>query len=200
MARKKYCSFDLHLWSSFEKQDSIKKTLIASVDSTSGFSSFRIVAGGMFGVSTWKDDENKKGPQYTRDCQKKIDSVINSLEGINIENIILEDNMKLVQNGKASVVVIYGPQDQSCNSLIEIQNVDHVSKVVPFWTCSDIVDTNEYSEKNQDLTLNCEKEILRNIILNASNERTGLVSEIICCGMKEFILISTSLLTQKIIQ
>jgi len=172
---KKYCSFDLHLWSSFEKQGSIKKTLLSSVDSTSGFSSFRIVAGGMFGVSTWKDDENKKGPQYTRDCQKKNDSVINSPEGMNIENIILEESMKLVQNGKASVVVICGPQDQPCHSLEALQNVDHVSKVVPFWTCSDIVDTNEYSEKNQELTLNCEKEILSNIILDETEEKFNAI-------------------------
>ena len=47
----KYVAFDVHLWSSFEKHENIKKALIAALGIRSS-SSFRIVAGGMSGVGT----------------------------------------------------------------------------------------------------------------------------------------------------
>merc|ERR1719469_33288 len=67
-----YCGFDVHLWSSFDKQGEVKKALLSAVGSgNKSSSSFRIVAGGMFGVSTWKNDTRKRGPRRTQDCDRE---------------------------------------------------------------------------------------------------------------------------------
>ena len=64
---RKYCAVDAHLWSSFEKHELLKEALLKNFKGGSGvdptLSSFRIVAGGMFGIETWKDDDVKRGPR-----------------------------------------------------------------------------------------------------------------------------------------
>jgi hypothetical protein len=53
--KEKYCAFDIHLWNRFEKQEDLKKALLSAVGSPGmekASSSYRVIAGGMFGVET----------------------------------------------------------------------------------------------------------------------------------------------------
>jgi len=63
-----YVAFDIHMWGSFERQETITGLLITSVGSSvsSSSSSFRIIAGGMFGIDSWKQDKILRGPNFSK--------------------------------------------------------------------------------------------------------------------------------------
>ena len=70
-----YCGIDIHLWGSFDRLENLKKALVSVIysdrragDISSSTSSYRIVTGGMFGVSTWRADEMGRGPRRTLNC------------------------------------------------------------------------------------------------------------------------------------
>lgn len=62
-----YAAIDIHLWSSFDQQSNVKKALLLVLEAGSS-SSYRIVAGGMFGTNSWKADESKRGPGQLQEC------------------------------------------------------------------------------------------------------------------------------------
>ncbi|KAL3936125.1 MAG: hypothetical protein SGBAC_008493, partial [Bacillariaceae sp.] len=64
-SEENYCALDIHLWSSFNSHEGLKKAIVVEAlggDLTNKFtSSYRIVAGGMFGLSDWKEESKKHG-------------------------------------------------------------------------------------------------------------------------------------------
>lgn len=68
--KNRYCAFDVHLWGSFVKQNEVKKALIEGVGSKvdgPSSSSYRVVAGGNFGLGNWKEDAAARGPGAAED-------------------------------------------------------------------------------------------------------------------------------------
>ena len=96
-----YCGLDIHLWSSFEKQNSLKAALLIALGSASETSSsYRVIAGGMFGVVNWKTDTRKRGPRRTlgkKDPQGEADDTV--------MDVMLEENMKFVPKDGTVLVV-----------------------------------------------------------------------------------------------
>eukprot|EP00957_Ditylum_brightwellii_P117318 8947675-Ditylum_brightwellii.AAC.1 len=82
-----YVGFDIHLWSSFHKQGDLEIALITAMKGDRKISSsFRIIAGGMFGVSTWMDDEKRRGPSSTEECDAVDDAVTYKAKQISINS------------------------------------------------------------------------------------------------------------------
>jgi len=132
-----YVAYDVHLWSAFEKHDAAKNALIEAVGSGSGksSSSYRIVAGGMFGVSTWKEDAQNRGPRFTRDCERPQMPARDTIMDTSSITTILEDSMALIKDDDIVASVICGYESESCHSMDVLKNHGIVSEVVPIWTC-----------------------------------------------------------------
>lgn len=140
----KYCAFDIHLWSSFDKHDQAKKALLNAVGSgrkDKSVTSFRVVAGGMFGVKTWKQDESKRGPAYNRECQEEEELSRGPLNEIKALTDVTMEILQLREHSSdITVAVICGKEDEPCDSFDIVSKAAKVSKAVPFRTCSDIDD------------------------------------------------------------
>mmetsp|Transcript_31004 Transcript_31004/g.70937 ORF Transcript_31004/g.70937 Transcript_31004/m.70937 type:complete len:1235 (-) Transcript_31004:66-3770(-) len=133
----KYVAFDIHFWGSFERQKRVKSALFACAGSVSGASSsYRIVAGGMFGLSTWREDEKRRGPHKTIHCDTcDIKSNTQSDQG-NVAAVILKESMKFVPDEEGIIVVVCGHEaSQPCKSAETLQNVDNT---LVLWSCSSI--------------------------------------------------------------
>ena len=137
----KYCGFDIHLWGSFEKHDDIKRALITAVGSSvqgPSSSSYRIVSGGMFGVSTWREDQKNRGPKLD-DCD--ADASDSNSKGPSTAQpspktvqIALQESLSLVRDGKDLVtLVICGKPGAPCKSVDTLKKVKSVKTVIPIY-------------------------------------------------------------------
>jgi len=158
----KHCSFDIHLWSSFDKQKNLSNSLVSAVGSSSASSSsFRIVAGGMFGVSTWEGDDEGRGPHRTIPCSLLGNtSPSNVSNGENPIDVIIEESVKYVIDEDNIVAVICEIESQPCASYDALQANDNFSEKVVIWTCSDL---NEYSEDYAQELYACELAVLKTL-------------------------------------
>merc|ERR1719232_705080 len=164
--KDKYCALDIHLWSSFEKLEGIEKALLASFESKSS-SSYRIVAGGMFGVSTWKQDEKNRGPRFTQLCETPSESSIQDSIAESLDNvdIILEESLSLIQESDVKAIVLCGYESQPCKSQEVLEKNEKITEVIPLLACPNLKDGDEKLK----LLIDCEKSAL-NILLKSVTE------------------------------
>jgi spermidine synthase len=159
----KYCAFDIHLWSRFEKQEDLKKALLSAVGRTGKekvSSSYRIVTGGMFGVETWKEDQEKRGPRRTQQCDERGEPPKKSSADANTIDKVLKESIALVGNVTEIVVaVVCGKLTESCDSLDLLAQIGTVGKVVPIYTCDIVEDVNEYMEDGLERMKECQAAI-----------------------------------------
>jgi len=175
----KYCSFDIHLWSSFDKQKNLSNSLVSAVGSSSvSSSSYRVVAGGMFGVSTWEGDDDGRGPQRTIPCSllgKTPPSNISMGESENPIDVIIEESIKYARDENNIVTIICGQiESQPCASYDALRANDNLSEKVVIWTCSDL---DEYSENYAQKVYACELAVQKK--LKTSLSRGKKISAIV---------------------
>jgi len=151
-----YCGFDVYLWSSFSKQEILKKTLLLAVGSKSS-SSFRIVTSGMFGMGTWKDDFGERGPRRTLLCNSPENTVHESGTNSDTMQIIVEEEMKALEES-ATVLVVCGLKSSlSCSALETLEKMDNVEQVIDVWSCPDV---NEFAKDSSMQLYFCERNLL----------------------------------------
>jgi len=159
----KYCALDIHLWSNFENLEGIEKSLLAAFGSESS-SSYRIVAGGMFGVSTWKEDEKNRGPRKTQICDESTQSIAqdSALENNSVD-IILMESMSLLRDNNAFAVVLCD-EHKPCNSLEILKKNDKISEVIPLTVCPNLKNINEHTDSSLNSMLSCHNNMLKNFL------------------------------------
>uniref|UniRef100_A0A7S1BJZ0 Uncharacterized protein n=2 Tax=Corethron hystrix TaxID=216773 RepID=A0A7S1BJZ0_9STRA len=159
---QKYCAFDIHFWSKFEKHQNVKDSLLLAVGSKNkASSSFRIVAGGMFDVRTWEGDEKIRGPQNTIPCSdiEIPPENIEVGEKSTMIDIVLEESMKIFGDGEDVVVVVCGQKEsEPCRSLDLLQEKHNLDDIQVFWTCPH---ANEFMEDFEKILFNCELDASR---------------------------------------
>ena len=131
-SKELYCAFDLHLWANFRSQNVIKNLITHAIGGNiKTSSSFRIVAGGVYGVSTWKTDEVSRGPNRTIFCNSKTqpstrvksDESVNLLDQGILTKILFEESLAFSRKSTNSILIICGTEENgACTSL------DHLSK------------------------------------------------------------------------
>jgi len=168
---EKYVAFDILLWSSFEKHEPLKAALSTAFGSSSpSSSSFRIITGGMFGVSTWKDDEKQRGPQLNQKCHT-ADDESPSQANVDVESntidTILKSSMDLIPDNAKKIIVVCGHDIQNCNSVDILKTLDDVNNEVLPLGCPMLEDVNEYAENALQQMFECEKG-LKDELLNFS--------------------------------
>merc|ERR1740139_654735 len=138
----KYCGLDIFLWSSFAKHDTLKKALLVAAGSKSS-SSFRIVAGGMFGTKAWADDLRERGIRRTLPCNRPDNTVKESDTNGDILQVILEEETKFIKKGATILVVCGLKSSEPCNTFEKLKNIKNLGTIVDVWSCPDM---KEFSE------------------------------------------------------
>jgi len=154
-----YCALDIHVLGSFQKHELMKEALLSAFE-TKSYSSYRIVAGGMLGVPTWKEDEKNRGPRKTHLCYDTPSDVVrNKVFDTNQIHVVLEKSLALLQDtNDAIVAVICGNETQPCDSM-KINNDKIFKKVVPLVACPDLQHASEYSDPESHPMIACEEHI-----------------------------------------
>jgi len=159
-----YCAYDLHMWSSFEKQNELRKILLGVVGAPIETSSqFRIVAGGMFGIETWKDDLINRGPRPLPEVEDNI--VFSEKDEIDSKDVdaIYDEGMAFIREKETALVMICGYKNEDCRGLEVIEQNGSFGKVVPVWACDDLSASDDISMEANEKKFKCEIDLLKQL-------------------------------------
>jgi S-adenosylmethionine/arginine decarboxylase-like enzyme len=159
----KYCAFDIHLWSSFEKHEAAKKAVVAGVEGkVETTSSYRIVAGGMFGVRTWKDDARVHGPQIKYLCDPSAPAVRDVPTDPRTMEIALNMGLRLIRDEMDFIAAVLCGNKEACPTIDLLKKNEKVGEVMAFYPCSDVTSNDQYSEDGRKRIVECERDISNN--------------------------------------
>ena len=178
---RSYFAFDIHLWSHFDQQRPLKNLLIETVGSRvdgPSSSSYRIVAGGMFGLKSWKDDEKNRGPRMTEECESQNDGVRDTLSAPNYISSVFRESNVLIKEVDYVVLVLCGKKDEQCPIVELYESLPEVHQVIPLWSCH--LESREYEVSE------CELDILK--ILHQSVSPTQPIRAIIIDASSSYSL------------
>lgn len=176
-----YCGFDIHLWALFDKHEPVKASLLSGLQGTGTVSAFRIVAGGVFGIDSWKDDEKKRGPRVVHACDE---DVLPDRSGeVNPEHMraALTESLSLIktEGGKSLIVIVLCgyKKKTSCDAIDIVKKQRPKARVVPFWSCSDI--ENEFEQGAAGRMRSCEAKVLAKLTENLSSKDGGTLEKLV---------------------
>lgn len=155
-----YVAIDVNLWGAFHLFEKLQSHLLTAFNSKS-LSSFRVVGGGMYGSSTWREDQPKIGPQIVqfRNCEEKATIESSSEAAVvvsDLAKVATEELLKIASTGSKSLTVgvVCGYQhDDSCVIKEVLEKLPIVSKVFTFWTCPEmkaVVDHHKNDDDDED--------------------------------------------------
>eukprot|EP00957_Ditylum_brightwellii_P126490 9641989-Ditylum_brightwellii.AAC.2 len=83
----------------------------------------------MFGKNTWKDDEKRRGPSSTKECQVAKDVVAYKANEFSI-NTAVGEITKLVDGDELKAAVLCGDDMETCESNINVlQETENIIQV-----------------------------------------------------------------------
>lgn len=154
-----YVAVGVNLWGSFHKYDSIRESLLKAFKTTS-LSEFRVVVGGMYGSTTWKEDQPRIGPQIVqnRNCDQDatLEVTDDSLTGELVSEVAIEEVLRnLLPNDhddKLVVGVVCGFKgEDDCIIKDVLEKISRVDKVLTFWACPEVKELqDENDEENEN--------------------------------------------------
>ena len=176
-----YVAFDIHLWSQFQKHDDIKNALLTAVGGHINgplSSAYRIVAGGMFGVNGWEEDEQQRGPHVLETCSdsEHLPVRTDAVKSKTME-IVTKELLDRVGGQDIPIAVVCGHDENTCTSLKTLKLTQNTKNIAVVKTCSDIDDSTEFSQDGSLRMFSCEKAVikaLRNFV-NDNDKVVGIV-------------------------
>jgi hypothetical protein len=167
----RYCAFDIHLWSSFEKQNHLEAELVSALSSKVS-SSYRVVTGGMFSDSIIEDNKRRNGPRVTEMCSGAADTSAQVRTEPNIDAVVSQ-SVFLIQPSEAVVAVICDENSRPCISLDAVRKAAGSKKTVAVWTCTGAIKPVNTS----DGMVACEKETKQSFedLVRRSGRISGIV-------------------------
>ena len=174
-----YCGIDIHFWSGLDKHEATKNALVnalgSSTKSGKSLSAFRVIAGGMFGVPTWKNDEKSRGPQYKELCEdiekSKIEKEKMSMNEKSVDsNIVKAGMLDFLFNQGLKVALICGKDgDEGCDkSYITLQDVTSINEVEKL-SCPSLATFNPFASDASKIITSCEEYLLEAMKGEAKN-------------------------------
>lgn len=141
-----YVGFDISLWGKTYNIKDLKNALTKAVQS-SLVSAYKVVVGGMFGSSTWKEDQLQIGPysktvtDMNRNCEEKTYVADTPPIAKEVVEIALNETFTLLDASEGLVVgVVCGIEGQDCSSLNLAKAHPSVQDTVEFRSCPKLDD------------------------------------------------------------
>ena len=133
---EKYVGFDVNLWGKSSKIKSLRKALSNAVGSNE-VSAYKVVVGGMYGSSSWKDDQKIQGPKMKqlRNCE---DDVVKegSMDEKTTSAIAIEEIVPLTLSKGVNAAVVCGVEGEECTAYNVLKKHDSVKNILPIYDCS----------------------------------------------------------------
>ena len=106
-------------------------------------SSYKVVIGGMYGSSSWKEDEKVQGPKMKqlRNCEEDVVKE-GSLDVKTASAIAIEETipLTLAMAKGITAVVVCGMEGEECTGYEVLKKQDAVKNIVPIYECSNAGD------------------------------------------------------------
>jgi len=134
----------------------------------------------MFGASTWKDDEKKRGPQFEELCktikgpESEDGSVLKDGDVKQADvDAAFAHGLGLIGHGNLKVAMLVGIGDE-VKSIVErnkdsLERLESVNEVITL-SCPSMIAFNEFSSEAGDSLSSCEKHLLEVVKNESSNE------------------------------
>jgi len=177
-----YGAIDFHIWSAFDTQEKVQSLILSTLEAKS-HQTYRIVAGGIFGLETWKQDAAEVGPKLPAHCaddnkqatttsitpEEEEEEVTKSTTPTTSSSTSSDDHAKIVLRElfqtivsieKKELITIWcGASHDNCPLVDFFQKDLGYSHIVPIYYNDDCGDVNEFAETAvQDMT-QCEAKI-----------------------------------------
>lgn len=135
-----YVGFDVNLWGMSSKIKSLRKALSKAVKS-SDVSAYKVVVGGMYGSSSWREDQKIQGPKMKqlRNCEEDIVKE-GSMDERTTSAIAIEEVVPLTLAKSANVAVFCGEEGEECIAHDVLKKQYNVRNIVPIYDCSNSSD------------------------------------------------------------
>ena len=135
---EKYVGFDVNLWGMSSKIKSLRKALSDAVGS-SDVSAYKVVVGGMYGSSSWKEDQKIQGPKMKqlRNCEEDVVKEGN-MDEKTASAIAIEETIPLTLNMAKGItaLVFCGEEGEECIAYDVLKKQDSVKNIFPIYECS----------------------------------------------------------------
>ncbi|KAG7368315.1 spermidine synthase [Nitzschia inconspicua] len=131
-----YVAFDIYLWGRTYKMASMKAALVEAVGSKD-VSAYRVVVGGVFGTSTWREDQKILGPKVKqlRNCEEDVVKT-GKLDPVMASSIAFEEVLPLtLKNEGITAVVVCGERGKECTGLKTLQDLASIKELIPIYEC-----------------------------------------------------------------
>lgn len=141
---KQHVGLEIVLWSKIAKLDDLRKVIIEALNASSdGYSSFRVIHGGMLGAKNWKEDIEATGPvnKNLRECDPEIKAAEPQVgEGAMPDDVfasaVTSGLTMLPKKMDKVVAVLCGTEGKdSCSIVKTLQQQSKVDKIVALWAC-----------------------------------------------------------------
>jgi hypothetical protein len=160
----KYCAFNINHWGSFQKTQKVRAALLEAAGSAS-ISSYRVIVGGMYGSTTWREDQKLLiVPQIvqTRNC----DDDDTNMDGIIATRVAVDKVINIVHNRHLLVAVlccIKEERREECLSTDVAGKHNNVENVITLWACPSLDNGDDSLTKLANI-YKCEKSISFNFV------------------------------------
>jgi spermidine synthase/S-adenosylmethionine/arginine decarboxylase-like enzyme len=170
----KYSAIGINLWGSFHKGQVLQNHLLRAFD-TSSISSFRVVVGGMYGLTTWREDQLLIGPQVVQNRNCEIPSTEDSPATGEISMIelfsefVFDQLLNIVHDNDLVVGVLCSFENEHCAAKEALEKSSKVDHIVTFWTCPalrtliEVDEDEEVSYEEFSNMFSCEKAMIQQL-------------------------------------
>jgi hypothetical protein len=167
---RRYCAFDIHVWSQFHLQDLVRASIVEVVGSGGRSnvltSAYRIVASGVFGAESWQDEDTRRGPQLAKLCPfPELPIAANASAQIHASalNALIRYSMELTPVKGRDVLVLCGRKADACASATVLREEGGEGNVLLLHPCKDLEDDQTTDQDSLDRMLLCEKAIIEQL-------------------------------------
>ncbi len=179
MPEQNYCGLDIHFWTSLDSHSSTKDALVAAIGGhASSTSSYRIIAGGIFGYDSWQEDEKNRGPQYEDICHQRTqareaekdatpsvtETTFGAVDQSTIDSMLEESLFLIPREGEEEeekkVMMLIG-NDGMIGSSAAVANINGVT--VDTLYCPSMVDFNEFENSALEKATTCERHLTNSL-------------------------------------
>lgn len=141
---KHHVGLEIVLWSTIAKQADLRAAILEALGApAAGFSSYRVIHGGMLGAKNWEEDVNAVGPvnKNLRECDPEVKAAEPQIGKGPMSSEVFAASVTsglsiLPKKMDKVVAVICGTEGKdSCDILQALQKNSKVDKVVALWSC-----------------------------------------------------------------
>ncbi|KAL3917183.1 MAG: hypothetical protein SGILL_004834 [Bacillariaceae sp.] len=137
---ERYIGLDINLWGHTYEIKSLKNALVKAIGSTKMYA-YKVVVGGMFGSSTWKEDRKVLGPKSKQLRECKDDVVTEGLlDEAKAMAISAAELIPLTLTEHVAAIVFCGGEEETCPVFEALRGEDKVKTILRINECSGVED------------------------------------------------------------